>query len=81
MRLRLNNGGVSVLLGGRLGCAGEETSLDLIDLTFRSEQVPQVIRELEFTREGGPGIRLGQIDPPVPPRLELSLDSEDLACE
>lgn len=80
MRLQLNSGGVSVELGGRLGCAGEETSLDLIGLTLRSEQMPQTIREFEFARETGPGIRLGQIDPPQPPRLVLTLDRDDLTC-
>jgi len=80
LRLQLNSGGVSVLLGGRLGCVGEETSLDLIGLTLRSKQMPQTIREFEFSRETGPGIRLGELDPPQPPRLELTLDRNDLAC-
>ena len=80
MRLVLNSGGVSVQLAGRLACAGEETSLDLMSLTLRSELVPQTIRELTIDQETGLGIRLGQLDPPQPPRLELSLDPEDLAC-
>jgi len=80
LRLRLNSGGISVLLGGRLGCAGEETSLDLIGLTLRSEQMPQTIREFQIARETGPAIRLGQIDPPQPPRIELTLDEDDLSC-
>ncbi len=70
-----------MLLGGRLGCAGEETSLDLIGLTLRSEQVPQTIREFQIARETGPAIRLGQLDPLQPPRIELSLDKEDLSCQ
>ncbi len=80
LRLRLNSGGISVLLGGRLGCAGEETSLDLIGLTLKSKQMPQQISEFSFSREGGPGVRLGVIEPPEPPSMELSLDQEDLTC-
>ncbi len=81
MRLRLNSGGISVELGGRLGCAGEETSLDLTDLTLRSELMPQLIRRFDLSREKGLGVSFGQLEPPVPPRLELSLDANDLSCK
>ena len=80
MRLVLNSGGLSVVLAGRLGCAGEETSLLLTGLTLRSELMPQTIRELTIDQETGLGIRLGELDPPQPPRLELTLDPEDLSC-
>ncbi len=69
-----------MLLGGRLGCAGEETSLDLIGLTLRSELMPQNFGELSLTGETGLAVKLGQLDPPQPPRLELTLDEDDLSC-
>lgn len=81
MRLQLNSGGVSVLLGGRLGCAGEETSLDLIGLTLRTEQPPQRFSRFGISEESGPSVAMGEIEPPQAPRAVLTLDPEDLSCE
>lgn len=78
MRLRLNSGNLSVELAGRLGCVGEETSLDLIGLTFNSDRQPQQLAELRVSREQGPSVALGEISPQIPPRIELWLDRDDL---
>jgi len=78
LRLRLNSGNLSVELAGRLGCAGEETSLDLTGLIFNSDRPPQTLREFRLSREEGPAVALGEISPQIPPRLELWLDKEDL---
>jgi len=67
-----------VILEGSLGCAGEETSLELTGLTFNSERPPQTLREFRFSREEGPAVALGEITPQIRPRVELWLDKEDL---
>jgi len=67
-------------LAGRLGCAGEETSLDLTGLTLRSERMSQRLVRLDISSEKGVGIAFGFLEPPVPPRLELTLDRNDLSC-
>jgi len=78
MRLRLNSGNLSVTLDGSLGCAGEETSLELTGLTFNSDRPPQMLREFRLSREEGPAVALGEISPQIAPRIELWLDKDDL---
>ena len=80
MRLVLRHGNVSVELRGKLGCAGEETSLHQTGLTLTSDREPQYFLEGELSEEGKM-VRAGVITPQNPPGLTLELDEGDMCPE